>query len=424
MTTSLDNSTVSTASINPLLANYKTHPAYSLFISALRSKHTQIKYEGCLQKYLRLPIHRSLESLDEILEKNPKVIESEITQQIVEMKNAGSSYSTVSVHLAALYHFFSINDVIINRKKLSKFLGEQENKYEYRSYTHDEISSLLSLCDERGKAIVLLMTSTGMRVGALPSLRLRHLTRYDLEDGKYVYRIQVYATSRKDSYFTFCTPECAKAIDNYLSYRKRVDRSLVQDMNTGNWGPDDTYLFTKLFDIDESILPSNSELHKEPMSAVGLRAYIVKKLKKLNLRKEWLVTENSSVYRASHKNELHPCHSFRIFAITNMQRSKIDKTVREMLVGHSIGLDSAYYKPSDGEILQEYLKAIDSLTISNEFRLTRKLSRYNTMFERLDNRLEDLDAKFERAQHDRKKFLELLEPEQQKTFRMLWGMDE
>ena len=31
------------------------------------------------------------------------------------------------------------------------------------------------------------------------------------------------------------------------------------------------------------------------------------------------------------------------------------------------------------------MKAIDSLTISNEFRLTSKLSRYNSMFERLAN---------------------------------------
>ena len=48
----------------------------------------------------------------------------------------------------------------------------------------EEISSLLSLCDERGKAIVLLMVSTGMRVGALPSIKLRHLTRHNLDDGK------------------------------------------------------------------------------------------------------------------------------------------------------------------------------------------------------------------------------------------------
>ena len=340
------------------------------------------------------------------------------------MKNGGSSYSTLMVHLAALHHFFYINDIMLNRKKLSNFLGEQENKYEYQFYTHEEISSLASLCDERGKAIVLLMASTGMRVGALPSLKLRHLKRYDLDDGKYVYRIQVYATSRKDSYSSFCTPECATAIDNYLSYRKKVDRSLVRDLNTGNWGPDETYLLTKLFDVDEYRFPSSSQLYKEPMSAMGLRAYIVKKLKKLNLRKEWRLTENSSVYRASHKNELHPCHSFRIFAITNMQRSKIDKTVREMLVGHSVGLDSAYYKPSEGEILQEYIKAIDNLTINNEFRLTSKLSRYNSMFERLASKLEDLDTKFERAQHDREKFLKLLEPDQQKSFRMLWGMGE
>ena len=44
-----------------------------------------------------------------------------------------------------------------------------------------------------------------------------------------------------------------------------------------------------------------------------------------------------------------------------------------MLVGHSTGLDSAYYKPSAGEILQEYLKAVDNLTINNDFRLSSKL---------------------------------------------------
>ena len=65
------------------------------------------------------------------------------------------------------------------------------------------------------------------------------------------------------------------------------------------------------------------------------------------------------------RGDLHPCHSFRIFAITQMQRAKVDKTIREMLVGHSTGLDSVYYKASDEEIYLEYLKAIDNLTISN-----------------------------------------------------------
>ena len=41
-----------------------------------------------------------------------------------------------------------------------------------------------------------------------------------------------------------------------------------------------------------------------------------------------------------------------------MQRSKMDKTIREMIVDHSIGLDSVYYKPQDEIILHEYLKQL------------------------------------------------------------------
>jgi hypothetical protein len=59
-----------------------------------------------------------------------------------------------------------------------------------------------------------------------------------------------------------------------------------------------------------------------------------------------------------------------------MQRAKVDKTIREMLVGHSTGLDKVYYKPQDEEILQEYLKAVDLLTISNEHRLQKQVDYY------------------------------------------------
>lgn len=58
------------------------------------------------------------------------------------------------------------------------------------------------------------------------------------------------------------------------------------------------------------------------------------------------------IIQQQHRNDLHRCHSFRIFAITQMQRAKIDKTIIEMLVGHSTGLDAAYYKPQEEEILQ------------------------------------------------------------------------
>jgi hypothetical protein len=79
-----------------------------------------------------------------------------------------------------------------------------------------------------------------------------------------------------------------------------------------------------------------------------------------------------------------------------MQRSKIDTTIREMLVGHSTGLDKAYYKPQDDEILTEYLKAVDSLTINNEYRLEKKLGEYKQKSEGVDEIRQQLEQKYEK----------------------------
>jgi hypothetical protein len=44
-----------------------------------------------------------------------------------------------------------------------------------------------------------------------------------------------------------------------------------------------------------------------------------------------------------------------------------------MLLGHKIGLASAYYRPTEQEMLDEYMKAVNSLTINEENRLKIKV---------------------------------------------------
>lgn len=63
-----------------------------------------------------------------------------------------------------------------------------------------------------------------------------------------------------------------------------------------------------------------------------------------------------------------------------------------MLLGHKIGLASAYYKPTQEEMLNEYLKAVHLLTISNEERLKFKLEQRITTEK---SQLEALKADFE-----------------------------
>lgn len=97
-----------------------------------------------------------------------------------------------------------------------------------RAYTLEEIHKVLDSCDERTKVIVLLMASTGMRIGAIPGLKVGHLTPVPSSPSYNLYKIHVYATSRKDHYTTYCTPECRTAIDNYLDLRRRQGET-IQD---------------------------------------------------------------------------------------------------------------------------------------------------------------------------------------------------
>ena len=44
-----------------------------------------------------------------------------------------------------------------------------------------------------------------------------------------------------------------------------------------------------------------------------------------------------------------------------------------MLLGHKIGLSSSYYRPSEAELLEEYLRVVPELTINEENRLSRQV---------------------------------------------------
>jgi hypothetical protein len=47
----------------------------------------------------------------------------------------------------------------------------------------------------------------------------------------------------------------------------------------------------------------------------------------------------------------------------------------EILMGHSIGISNSYYKPTENELLQDYLISEDDLTISHEKQLRREVEK-------------------------------------------------
>jgi integrase len=290
-----------------------------------------------------------------LLFSNEKEIQHKIIDYVLDLKNKGLSAASIAHYVGAIMHFYAMNDVTLNRKRIGRFIPEHIRKQKDRAYTTQEISRLLEFCDLRDRSIVLLFASTGMRIGAVPPLKLEHLTKIQ----KYgLYKFTVYA-GYKEEYVTFCTPECAKAIDSYLQYRERCGEILTEK----------SPLFREQFDI------TDLEQIRKKAKNITINAIVMSLKKRLHLAN---ITEIEQLKEGEHSSQkrkkIMRTHGFRKFVNTTMVNAEINTTIRRKLIGHSVKLDESYYRPqTDDFLLQEYLKVVDALTINEENRLRRQV---------------------------------------------------
>lgn len=197
--------------------------AYNNFASSIRSHSTLKTYRYRLAQYAERI--RNTADLDQIIADdlpNPKQAENYIKQFIAYMETAQLTEVYISGNCAALRHFYDMNDVVLNWRKLARFQNggmPETPRAKDRAYTHDEIQRMLETgaTNTRTKAIILLLASTGIRIGAVHPLRLRSLSKVDSYG---LYQITIYENTSEE-YITFCTPEAAWAIDCYLELRSR-----------------------------------------------------------------------------------------------------------------------------------------------------------------------------------------------------------
>lgn len=301
--------------------------ALELFLSSIRSPETRNMYSTYFGKY------QEFMGLDDIFcQNNPRAIELKIIEFIMKMKSKGKGYSTIHNYIAAVLAFYKINDIILNVAKINKFIPIQMKVKRDRAYSREEISKFLEISDERFRAVILLMTSAGVRVGALPLLKVRNLENQ---------KLTVYE-SDKEEYFTFITPECQKAIQTYLDIRFRCGEKLNKN----------SYLIREQFDIKDPFQIGRPR----PLTVRMVKSKVIDIHKRIGMPKEVAIT-----------------HGFRKFFTTQLINSKVNPEIREMLLGHKIGLASCYYRPTEEEMFSEYEKAIDNLTIDPANRLKRKV---------------------------------------------------
>ena len=115
----------------------------SNFVNAIRSPATRKVYEQSLRRYMN---HLKIASVDSLLESTqPKLIESQLIDYVMYLRNDGIAYATIQSLIAPLFTFYQLNDVVLNRKKVQRYLGEYRRVVRDKVYTNEQLLTARSL---------------------------------------------------------------------------------------------------------------------------------------------------------------------------------------------------------------------------------------------------------------------------------------
>ena len=208
------------------------------FFFALKAPESKRQYPKRFEKFLDyLKLEGTFE--DKALSLYEKSIENHqwLTNKLVEFaqyqkqraQKGEIAESTIPNYFKAIKLFCIMNDIIINWQKLNKGIPRGNSAAEDRAPTIEEIQKLLEYPDRRIKPIVLILLSSGIRVGAFETLRWKHIIPIKDDKGNIVAARMTVYPGDKEEYFTFITPEAYGAIKEWMDLRESFGEKINQD---------------------------------------------------------------------------------------------------------------------------------------------------------------------------------------------------
>ncbi len=302
------------------------------------SKQTAAKYRTDFKLFLD---YVKIYDLDVLLDLGREALQVLVIKYVRSLRDnpiKKYSRSTVQNRIAPIFYFLVNNDIELNKQKIRRYLPPDESVKDDRPYTLEEIQKILSASDLRTKAMIWLMHSSGCRIGSLHSMRIEDLVPVSYQ-GQELYKVRVYARTR-DEYYSFVTPEAkSEGIDPYLDYRRRCGEKLEDEFT----------LFRKQFNRFSINKPF-------PMSQYSVIDFI-----------DSAITKSGMKSKKTMKS-----HAFRKGFKTICEQSGMKSINVELLLGHSIGVSNSFYRPGESDVLSDFMRAIDNLTINPNQRLERE----------------------------------------------------
>lgn len=366
---------------------------YDNFKNVLDSKESQtksayIKYFRYYLQFLKVKDPNSLITKRYYTPQEIARIEDKIISYIDHLKKQKLNLSTIKGRIYSIFKFYTANRVNLDRKHISQYFPAPGKTKEDLPYTIEDVQKMLKATTnpERDNFLLYLLSSTGIRIGALSDLTYGAIERMYPEgyQGKHLYKVIVYQGAREE-YYTFTTFECAEALDSYTDYRKRMGETITKDSPLLRDQFSSNYRTKKK--NQANFLRSFSDVVDRITNRAGVRT-------KGNDRQK------------RHLKMLD--HAFRKTVNGAMIEAGVEYDTKEFLLAHKTtrGLDTSYSRIPVNKRLNEYVKAIDLLTISRESRLRKQVAEQEHT---IQQNLTEKDKQIEELMRKQEQFEQLIQ---------------
>jgi hypothetical protein len=344
--------------------------SYQMFRFSIRSELTRKYYERRLRKFLDHIQFNSSQSLEERCNAFARIAKNDISwtlNQIIKfllyeksrVEKGEITGATLRNFLKSIKIFCEMADIPIPWKKITRGLPLGRNAANDRAPNIEELKKLIEYPDRRIKPIVYTMCSSAIRLGTWNYLKWKHITPIkDEKNNNYIIaaKILVYAGDREE-YYSFITPEAYNSLEEWMDFRASYGEKITGE----SWLMRDIWQTTNItYGAKWGLATFPKKLNSSAIKRIIERAL-------------WEQGLRRPLRKGEKRHEWKAAHGFRKFYKTRAEQVMKPINV-EISMGHNIGLSASYYKPTEKEVLEDYLKAVDLLTISNNNKLEKEIS--------------------------------------------------
>jgi len=262
--------------------------------------------------------------------------------------------ATLRGYLKSIKLFCDVAEVPVAWKKIIRGLPRGRRYADDRAPTIEEIRKPAEYPDRRIKAIIYSMASGGFRVGAWDYLKWGHVIPIE-RSGKIVAAKMIIYSGEDEGYFTFISYEAYNELAKWMEFRQQSGEQITAD----------SWLMRNLFD---------TKVRRGRGSIGEPRKLQTLGVKRLVERAHWAQGLRTKLKNGKKRHQYQANHGFRKWFKTRCETSGMKPINIETLMGHSTGISDSYYRPTEQDLLEDYLKVVDLLTVSGENQLEQQIA--------------------------------------------------